>query len=83
MAIFNLRTKAGVVATAALVAFGVTAYGTQAVGHGNGAKDPTAVISFDKAAVGGRSGCEIQSWPYIAPDCLLPSKGEARASRRV
>ncbi|MCX5497815.1 hypothetical protein OSH11_24160 [Kaistia dalseonensis] len=81
MAKFNIKTAASVIGTAALVAFGVTAYGTAAIGGGNGTKDPTAVISFDKATVGGRTGCEIQSWPYIAPECLTPSSGTAKAAK--
>lgn len=84
MAMFNLKTMASVVGTAAIVAFGITAWGTAAVGHGNGAKDPTAVVSFDNATVGGRKGCEIQSWPYIAPECLSASNGETtKAVRRL
>lgn len=83
MAIFNLKTKASVIATAAIVAFGVTAYGNQAVSHGNGASDPTALGTFEKAAVGGRSGCEVQSWPYIAPECLQRSGEVAKSARRI
>jgi hypothetical protein len=84
MAIFNLKTKASVIVTAAIVAFGVTAYGNQAVSHGNGTSDPTAIGTFEKATVGGRSGCDVQSWPYIAPECLEPSHGiAAKADRTV
>jgi hypothetical protein len=84
MAIFNLKTKASVIATAALVAFAVTAYGNQAVSSGNGAPDPTAVGTFEKASVGGRHGCEVQSWPYIAPECLQPSGVvTTKADRRI
>ena len=86
MAIFNLKTKASVIATAAIVAFGVTALGNQAVSRGNGASDPTAIGTFEKAAVGGRSGCEVQSWPYISPDCLIASEGVvtiAKPDRRI
>lgn len=84
MANFQIGTKASIAMTAALVAFGVTVYGTQAVSQGNGANDPTAVASFDKASVGGRSGCEVQSWPYIAPECLTPSSGESvKPARRI
>lgn len=75
MAMLTLKTKASVIATAAIVAFGITAYGSQADGHGNGAPDPTAIGTFAKAAVGGRSGCDIQNWPYIAPECLQPVGG--------
>ncbi len=67
---FGRQSVAGVMATAAIVAVAITAYGSQATGHGNGAKDPTAVVGYESAGVGGRKGCEVQSWPYIAPECL-------------
>ena len=73
MMIFGRQSVAGALATAAIVAVAITAYGTQATGHGNGIKDPTAAISYDHAGVGGRKGCEVQSWPYIAPECLAAS----------
>ncbi len=71
---FGRQSVAGVMATAVIVAVAITAYGTQATGHGSGAKDPTAAISYDRAGVGGRKGCEVQSWPYIAPECLAASE---------
>lgn len=83
MAIFNFKTKASVIATAAIVAFAVTAYGNQAVSRGNGAPDPTAIGTFEKASVGGRTGCEVQSWPYIAPECLQASGEAAKPARRI
>jgi len=83
----NLKTRnvISVVATAALVTFGVMVYGGQAMSRTSGAKDPTALTLFDKASVGGRKGCEIQSWPYIAPECLQPSDGKtvAKPARKV
>ncbi|MBN9026829.1 MULTISPECIES: hypothetical protein [Kaistia] len=79
MAKLYTRTTISLVATAAIVAFGVTAYGGQAMSRTSGASDPTALTLFDKAAVGGRKGCEVQSWPDIAPECLQPSDGQALA----
>lgn len=73
------RLKAtGILMAASTVAFAIAAYGAQATGQGSGAKDPTAMISFDRAGVGGREGCEIQSWPDIAPECIAAS-GDAPA----
>lgn len=72
---FNMRTSISLVATAALVAFGVTLFGGQAVSRTSGAKDPTAPSLFDKVSVGGRAGCEIQSWPYVAQECLTSADG--------
>ncbi|WEK51775.1 MAG: hypothetical protein P0Y66_07305 [Candidatus Kaistia colombiensis] len=83
MANLTMRTSISLVATAALVAFGVTLFGGQAVSRTSGAKDPTAPSLFDKVSVGGRAGCEIQSWPYIAPECLLPSDGGEAAHKPV
>ena len=80
---FNRRKAAGIVATASMVAFAITAYGTQATGHGSGAKDPTSVVSFDRAGVGGRKGCEVQAWPYIAPECIAASDSQTRPIRRL
>jgi len=79
----NRRSVAGVLATATLVAVAVTAYGTQATGHGRGVNDPTSVISYERTGVGGRKGCEVQSWPYIAPECLAASDGEAEQVKAV
>ncbi|SHF08081.1 hypothetical protein SAMN02745157_1591 [Kaistia soli DSM 19436] len=73
----NRRSLAGVLATATLVAVAVTAYGTQATGHGRGVSDPMSAVSYDRAGVGGRKGCEVQSWPYIAPECLAASDNGA------
>lgn len=69
----NRRSLTGMLATATLVAVAVTAYGTQATGHSRGVSDPTSAISYERAGVGGRKGCEVQSWPYIAPECLAAS----------
>ncbi len=80
---FGKQSLAGILATAAIVAVAITAYGTQATGHGSGAKDPTAVISYDKAGVGGRKGCDVQSWPYIAPECLVESDAAPKPVRRL
>lgn len=80
---FNMRTSISLVATAALVAFGVTLFGGQAVSRTSGAKDPTAPSLFDKVSVGGRAGCEIQSWPYIARECLLSTDGAEVAPKPV
>ena len=79
----NFGTKAGVLAAAAILAFCVTTFGTAAESHGTGAADPTALGTFEKATVGGRKGCDIQSWPYIAPECLQPAGNTVRATRRV
>jgi len=86
MAAITTRTTISLITTAALVAFGVTVYGGQAISRTSGAKDPTSLTLFDKASVGGRKGCEIQSWPYIAPECLQPSDGKqtiAKPARKV
>lgn len=77
------RRVIGILATATLVASAATAFGTQATGHGNGTADPTSAVSFERAGVGGRKGCEVQSWPYIAPECLSASEGESRTIRRL
>ncbi len=81
MAFFVKRSVIGAVATAGLVALAVTAYGNTASGKTSGANDPTSPSLFEKAAVGGRTGCEVQSWPYIAPSCLIGS--DAKPARRV
>lgn len=83
MVSIDRRRMVGILATAALVATVVTAWGTQATGHGNGSNDPTAAVSFERAGVGGRKGCEVQSWPYIAPECLSASGSEGRTIRRL
>ncbi|BCP51675.1 hypothetical protein K32_02920 [Kaistia sp. 32K] len=74
---------ASVIGSAALVAFAVTAYSGQAVSRTSGAKDPTARTLFDKVSVGGRVGCEVQSWPYIAPECLQSSNSKLSLARPV
>jgi hypothetical protein len=81
MAAFNTRTTISLIATAALVTLGITAYGGQAMSLTSGAKDPTARTLFDKVSVGGRHGCEVQSWPDIAPECLLPSDGSGASAK--
>ena len=83
MAAFSIRTMTSVIGSAALVAFAVTAYSGQAVSRTSGAKDPTALSLFDKASVGGRKGCEIQSWPYIAPECLQAANSQEGQSSPV
>jgi hypothetical protein len=83
MAKFNARTTISLLATAVIVTLGITAYGDEAMSLTSGAKDPTARTLFDKVSVGGRHGCEVQSWPEIAPDCLLPSDGRASSAKPV
>lgn len=86
MTAFSFRTMASVIGSAAIVAFAVSAYSGQAVSRTSGAKDPTARTLFDKVSVGGRKGCEVQSWPYIASECLAASDGErslAKPARRI
>lgn len=81
MAKLNSRTTLSLIATGALVVFGATLYGSQAMSLTSGAKDPTALSLFDKASVGGRTGCEVQSRPYIAPECLQPSEGKSETAK--
>lgn len=85
MAAFNMRTMVSVVGTAAIVAFAITAHSGPAASRTSGATDPTALSLFQKASVGGRVGCEVQSWPYVAPACLISSDGRATAkvARRI
>ncbi|MCX5580342.1 hypothetical protein [Kaistia terrae] len=86
MAKFNARTIISLLAAAVIVTLGITAYGDEAMSLTSGAKDPTALTLFDKVSVGGRQGCEVQSWPDIAPECLLPGDGSdvsAKPVRRI
>lgn len=85
MATFSIRTMASVIGSAAVVAFAVTAYSAPASSRTSGAEDPTALSLFAKASVGGRVGCEVQSWPYVAPQCLVSADGRATAkvARRI
>jgi hypothetical protein len=85
MAAFSIRTMASVIGSAAVVAFAITAYSAPATGRTSGATDPTALSLFAKASVGGRAGCEVQSWPYVAPECLASADGRATAkvARRI
>ncbi len=85
MAAFSMRTMISVVGSAAVLAFAITAHSNPAMSRTSGAMDPTALSLFAKASVGGRVGCEVQSWPYIAPACLVASDGRAAAkvARRI
>jgi hypothetical protein len=85
MAAFSMRTIVSVVGTAAVLAFAITANSGPAAGRTSGAADPTALSLFQKASVGGRIGCDVQSWPYIAPECLASADGlaSARVARRI
>lgn len=77
------RSMMGALATAALVAVAVTAYGNQANSHASSLGKPATPGLFEQASVGGRKGCEIQSWPYIAPECLVGGHADAKPARRI
>jgi hypothetical protein len=82
MALLKNRSMAGALGTAALVAFAVTAYVNQASSHTSETAKPAQTL-FEQAAVGGRTGCEVQSWPYIAPECLIGEHAKAKPARRI
>lgn len=80
------RTKAELLGFAALIAIGITAWTNSATGRTVLPEETTgeAAPRGDKLPVGGRAGCEMHNWPYIAPDCLiLEDEAGKRATRTI
>lgn len=77
-------TRAGLAGAAALVALGLTVWAGSATGGTAEAGATAASPRGDRLATTARTSCEMQSWPYIAPDCLVLDGGAPpRVSRTI
>ncbi|MBB5753367.1 hypothetical protein [Prosthecomicrobium pneumaticum] len=81
--LLGTRTRAGLAGAAAFVALGLTLWAGSATGGTAEAGSTAAAPRGDRLASAVRTSCEMQSWPYIAPDCLVLDGGAPRRVSRT